>query len=113
LALRLLVPPESGARGWFTGDHASLKQPHQPTVQIKVNLAILGLDANDVEELEALIVEAIQIHEAIPSDVDDCKQHYILDFLLTRNQNIANIRTTWIIRPNETFPRLTSCYIRR
>jgi hypothetical protein len=76
-------------------------------------LAILGLDADDVAELEALIVEAIQIHEAIPSDADDYGQRYIVDFPLSRNQNIANIRTTWIMRPSETFPRLTSCYIRR
>jgi hypothetical protein len=76
-------------------------------------LAILGLDASDVEALEALIIEAIQIHEAIPSDADDYGQRYIVDFPLSRNQNIANIRTTWIIRPTETFPRLTSCYIWR
>jgi hypothetical protein len=66
-----------------------------------------------VEELETLIVEAIQIYEAIPNNVDDYGQHYMVDFPVTRNQNIANIRTTWIMRPNETFPRLTSCYIRR
>jgi hypothetical protein len=76
-------------------------------------LAILGLDTDEVEELQALILEAIQVYEAIPADTDDYGQRYIVDFPLTRNQNTANIRTTWIIRPDETFPRLTSCYIRR
>jgi hypothetical protein len=76
-------------------------------------LAILGLDTDDVKELQALILEAIQVYEAIPADTDDYGQRYIVDFPLTRNQNTANIRTTWIIRPDETFPRLTSCYIRR
>jgi hypothetical protein len=76
-------------------------------------LAILGLSSDDIEELRAHILEAIQTCEAIPAETDDYGQRYIVDFSLTRNQSTANIRTTWIVRPRETFPRLTSCYIRR
>ncbi len=76
-------------------------------------LAILGLDADNVDALQMLILEAIQIHAAITAEADDYGQRYIVDFPMTHNDNTANIRTTWIIRPSEIFPRLTSCYIRR
>jgi hypothetical protein len=65
----------------------------------------LGRNENDVEILQTLIVEAIQNYEAIPSQSDRYGQRYI--------QNTANVRTTWIIRPDEDFPRLVSCYILR
>ncbi|WP_353259206.1 DUF6883 domain-containing protein [Prochlorothrix hollandica] len=38
-------------------------------------------------------------------------QRYSLDFPLTRQGNTAVIRSCWIVRPNEDFPRLTTCYI--
>lgn len=75
--------------------------------------AILGLSANDAEMLQSLILEAIQIYDATPTDQDEYGQRYLVDFPVTRNQQIATVRTTWIIRPTETFPRLTSCYVLR
>lgn len=76
-------------------------------------LAILGLSAEDAEELQLILLEAIQIHDAISTSQDEYGQRYVVDFPLTRNANTATIRSTWIVRPTETFPRLTSCYIRR
>ena len=73
----------------------------------------LGRNENDVEILQTLILEAIQNYEAILSQSNEYGQRYIVDFFTTRNQNTANIRTTWIIRPDEDFPRLVSCYILR
>ena len=75
--------------------------------------AILGLTSQDAELLKALILEAIQQHEAIPGQMDEYGQRFTVNFSLTRNQNTANVRTTWIIRTVETFPRLVSCYIVR
>ncbi|MEH2042200.1 DUF6883 domain-containing protein [Nostoc sp.] len=75
--------------------------------------AILDLGSDDVEILQLLIEDAIQNYQAIPSVLDEYGQRYIVDFPITRNQNTANIRTTWIVRPTENFPRLVSCYILR
>ncbi|MEM6713870.1 MAG: hypothetical protein AAF827_11285 [Cyanobacteria bacterium P01_D01_bin.6] len=36
-----------------------------------------------------------------------------MNFSLSRNGNIAIIRTSWIIRSGENVPRLVSCYIVR
>lgn len=76
-------------------------------------LAILGLSGENAEELEFILFEAIQIYDAISSSQDEYGQRYLVDFPLTRNGNTATIRSTWIVRSTETFPRLTSCYIRR
>jgi hypothetical protein len=76
-------------------------------------LAILGLSSDDAEILQTLIREAIQVYEAFPGEQDEYGQRYRVDFPATRNQQTATIRTTWIIRPTETFPRLTSCYLLR
>jgi hypothetical protein len=76
-------------------------------------LAILGLSAEDAEDLQIILLEAIQIYDAISTSQDEYGQRYLVDFPLTRNGNTATIRSTWIVRPTEIFPRLTSCYIRR
>ncbi|MEH2339025.1 DUF6883 domain-containing protein [Nostoc sp.] len=75
--------------------------------------AILDLGSDDAEILQLLIEDAIQNYQAIPSLLDEYGQRYIVDFPITRNQNTANIRTTWIVRPTDDFPRLVSCYILR
>ena len=75
--------------------------------------AILGLGSDDTEILQAIILEAVQIHDAILASSDQYGQRYLVDFPVTRNQNTAIVRTAWIIRPTETFPRLISCYILR
>ncbi len=76
-------------------------------------LAILGLSASDAETLPALIQQAILTHDALLSGEDEYGQRYVVNFPLSRNQQTATVRTVWIIRSSETFPRLTSCYILR
>lgn len=76
-------------------------------------LAILGLSVENAEELQSILLEAIQLYDAILTSQDEYGQRYVVDFPLTRNQNTATIRSTWIVRATETFPRLTSCYILR
>lgn len=76
-------------------------------------VAILGLTAENAAELQSILLEAIQVYDAVPALQDQYGHRYVVDFPLTRNENTATIRSTWIITPTETFPRLTSCYIRR
>jgi hypothetical protein len=76
-------------------------------------LAILGLSADDAEILAALIRAGIQSHNAELGTSDEHGQRYCVDCPITWNQTTAIVRTTWIIRPIESFPRLTSCYILR
>ena len=92
----------------------SLNSQHdRPKHKARLFAAILDLSSDDAEILQLLIEDAIQNYQAIPSLLDEYGQRYIVDFPITRNQNTANIRTTWIVRPTEDFPRLVSCYILR
>jgi hypothetical protein len=74
-------------------------------------LSILGMSAADADELKAILLLAAQQYEATRTTPTEYGDRFIIDFPLTRNQNQATIRSSWIIRLNEDFPRLTSCYI--
>lgn len=73
--------------------------------------SILGITAKDTEEL----AEILRL-KALTADVtfgikDHHGQRYTMDFPLTRQGNTALVRSAWIIKSGEDFPRLTTCYI--
>jgi hypothetical protein len=69
----------------------------------------LGLD--DVEELKTALLNAIQAQDATPTNRNPYGQKYIIDFVMSRSGKQATIRSAWIIRDTEDFPRLITCYI--
>ena len=75
--------------------------------------AILGMTAQDAEELKAILLAAATTYSAIAKPPNEYGERYVIDFPLMRNRNQATIRSSWIIRIGENFPRLTSCYIIR
>jgi hypothetical protein len=92
-------------------DYSLNANHHRGRHKARVFASTLGLTADDAEELQALIFTAILNDEAVPGDSDEYGQRYTLDFSIRRSGNQATIRTAWIIRPTEDFPRLTSCYV--
>ena len=88
-------------------------QHHRGKHKARLFAAILGLDQNNAEILQSLILGAIQTYDALSTTSDEYGQRYVVDLPVARNQNTVTVRTTWIIRPTETFPRLVSCYILR
>jgi hypothetical protein len=89
--------------------------PHHSRGKHKARLfaAILGLAPENAEELQAILLQVVQTCEAVLSFQDQHGQRYVIDFPLTRQNQQAIVRSTWIVRSDETFPRLTSCYILR
>jgi hypothetical protein len=75
--------------------------------------AILGLTADDADELRDILLQAIQDYDATIEQQDQYGKRYIVDFPLTRNGQTATIHSIWIVRLDELFPRLVSCYILR
>ena len=71
----------------------------------------LGLNQNNAEDLRAALRQALKTHDAIPTKRTAYGQKYQIDFDLTRNNSTALIRSVWILRHNETIPRLITCYI--
>jgi hypothetical protein len=77
----------------------------------RVFVTALRLTAEDAEELRDAILSAVISEDATPTDADMYGQRYIVDFTMTRQDRQADIRTSWIVRSREDYPRLTSCYV--
>lgn len=77
----------------------------------RVFQSALDLKLENVEELRLALLEAVQQKEAIPTQRNPYGQKYVIDFVMDRRNKQATIRSVWIVRDNEDFPRLVTCYI--
>ena len=77
----------------------------------RVFAAALGLTASDAEELRHLLLASAVACEAEPAWDDQYGERYVVDFDVARGEWTARVRSAWIVRSGEDFPRLTSCYI--
>ncbi|MBY0525002.1 MAG: hypothetical protein K2R98_16470 [Gemmataceae bacterium] len=71
----------------------------------------LGITANQAEALRTAILAAALNEEATVSDQDEYGQRYLVDFTMNGPAGRARVRTAWIVRSGENFPRLTSSYV--
>lgn len=72
---------------------------------------MLGMSAADAEELRRLLLSAARMREAIAGEEDRYGARYVIDFPVSRTGRQATVRSAWIVRGGEDFPRLTSCYV--
>ncbi len=77
----------------------------------RVFAAALGLTADQAETLRDELWEAAETAEAVATDQDEYGQRYVVDFIMNGPAGQANVRSTWIVRTGEDFPRLASCYV--
>jgi hypothetical protein len=77
----------------------------------RVFAAALGLTAEDAEFLRDALLSAAQSYDAVPTEEIEYGQLYVLDFPISRPVRQAMVRSGWIVRKGEDFPRLTSCYV--
>jgi len=73
--------------------------------------SILGLTLGDADQLLDALREAAATDEATLGKQDQFGQRYLIDFEFVGPVGAARIRSAWIIGPNETVPRLVTCYI--
>jgi hypothetical protein len=73
--------------------------------------SVLGLGAEDAEVLREALLQAVQLYDAVPGKANQQGQKYVLDFPLTVAAKPALVRSAWIVRWNENFPRLVTCYV--
>ncbi len=78
----------------------------------RVFRAALGLNADDAEWLQTVLLEIVRTREAVPVGLTSYGRLYVIDFPLSTPAGQAVVRCSWIIRSDERFPRLTSCYVR-
>lgn len=77
----------------------------------RVFRAALGLDARDAEELRETLLQVVSGDGAFVSQVDRYGMRYSLDFEYSRADKRANVRSLWIVRAEEDFPRLLTCFV--
>jgi hypothetical protein len=73
----------------------------------------LGITAARGEELVRAIRAAIEEEDVVFIDSSPYGSLYAVDFTMRTPVGEALVRTAWIIRNTEEFPRLTSCYVRK
>lgn len=65
----------------------------------------------DFEELKNAILNEITRNNAVLTESNEYGAMYVVDVILTNPPRRAKVRTSWIVRIQEDFPRLTSCYV--
>lgn len=78
----------------------------------RVFLATLGISSANAELLRGALLLAANTVEAVATESDAYGQRFVLDFPMVGPAGQATVRSSWIVRANEDFPRLTSCYVR-
>jgi hypothetical protein len=73
--------------------------------------AALGLTVADAPALRDWLLRAAVDGEAVAERVDEFGDRYPLDFEMTTPSGQATIRSAWIIRAGEDFPRPTTCFV--
>lgn len=59
---------------------------------------------------EELLLAARSL-EAVPLEADEYGKRYMLDFEMSTETGSARVRSGWIVRSGEDFPRFTSCWV--
>ncbi len=77
----------------------------------RVFRAAMGFTPKDAERLREMVLAAIVTNEAQVNSPNAYGQRLAVDFEADGVRGKVMIRSTWIIRDNEDFPRLTSCYV--
>jgi hypothetical protein len=72
--------------------------------------AILGMTAADAEDLQRILLEAIQTTPAQLGRQDAFGQRYTVDVLVKWQGKQAMVRSGWIVEHHADMPKLTSCY---
>lgn len=77
----------------------------------RVFASSLGFHAEDALTLQNTLLDAARSNEATALMLDEYGQRYVIDFQIEGLNGLVTVRSRWIIRRNENFPRLTTCYI--
>jgi hypothetical protein len=77
----------------------------------RVFKSALNLVIEDVEVLRTALLKAVHNQMAIPTKHNSYRQKYIIDFEMNHSGKTAKVRSAWIVRNDENFPRLVTCHV--
>jgi hypothetical protein len=73
--------------------------------------AALDITAANASELRELFLQGIRNQDAVHGISDSYGDRYTIDMPVARLGRKAVVRTAWIVKSGEDFPRLTSCFV--
>jgi len=95
-------------------DYCLSSQHPEGRHKARVFLSALGMTSVDAGKLREILLYAVaENNEASMTSADQYGQRYTLDVAVTWSSREALVRSAWIIKTGEEFPRLVSCYVLR
>lgn len=80
----------------------------------RVFLSALGMNSSDAGVLREILLTAATVsNEVSMTSADKYGCRYSLEVIVTWGSREALVRSAWIIKTGEDFPRLVSCYVLR
>jgi hypothetical protein len=73
--------------------------------------SLLGINLENADFLLNALRQAARTNEAVAGSLDQYGQRYVIDFDFSGPERSATIRLVWIVRHDEDFPRLVTCFI--
>ena len=73
--------------------------------------SLLGINLENAEILLGALEQSARTGEAVEGKLDRYGQRYVIDFDFAGPSSTATIRSAWIVRHGEDFPRLVTCFI--
>lgn len=77
----------------------------------RVFLSSCGLTAEYADDLRDALLSAAVNLDAQSGEGDDYGQRYVIELEVTGPTATVRVRSAWIIRREEDFPRFVSCYV--
>lgn len=78
----------------------------------RVMATALGFTVKNAEELKIVLLDTVVDEECSIGELDFYGQRYTVDCKIKSDVGEAIVRSGWIIRRGEDFPRLTTCFVR-
>ena len=80
----------------------------------RVFLSALGMTSADAGKLREILLFAVAVNNDVSmTSADKYGCRYSMDVVVTWSSREALVRSAWIIKAGEEFPRLVSCYVLR
>ena len=77
----------------------------------RVFASALGITRIEAEFLRRTLLAAADGNPCVAGEADEYGRRYTLDFALETAVGRRRIRSGWIVRHGEDFPRLTTCFV--
>lgn len=77
----------------------------------RVFKAVFGLTRENADALRQLVLRAVAFTECVEGELDFYGQRYSVDCRIEFGGSVGTVRTGWIVRRDEEFPRLTTAFV--